>query len=199
MVGEALATLLSLEEGFFVVGVAAAGDAVLKLVANEQPHVTLMDLELAHGDAIDLIREIVARDPEAQVAVMSMHDDRQTVLLTLEAGAVGFFPKSATRAELLGGLRAVAAGWGYLHPSVTRPALARIRGPREPTGPESLTEQERHVLEALADGLATQEIAEALHISAETVKTHLRHVFQKLGVNDRVQAVVAAFRSGLVT
>jgi len=197
--GEAIATMLDLEDDVSVVGVAESDEAILKLVAAKQPDITLMDVELEGCDGIELTSEIVDRDPTARVVVLSTHVDRQTVRRALAAGAVGFGPKNASRSALIAGLRAVAAGWGYLHPSVTRSVLAEFRrDPKEEGGPESLTEQQRHVLAELAKGKSMKEIGEALFISDETVKTHLRHIYKKLGVNDRVKAVAIAFRSGLV-
>jgi DNA-binding NarL/FixJ family response regulator len=176
-----------------VVGIVVSGAAIVDLDVEVEPDVILMDVSLQGLNGIEATRRIVARRPDARVVVLTMHDDADTVAGALDAGAMGFLPKNASRADVLAAVDAAVRGESYLHPSVTPPA-ATGAGPAH----ERLTDREREVLELLADGRSTRQIAEQLFVGEETVKTHLGHIYQKLGVTDRVQAVALALRRGLV-
>lgn len=196
---EALATMLSFSEGFEVVGLADSGEGIIELVARLSPAVALMDVSLVGLGGIDATRRITDEHPSTKVLILTMHDDPETVRDAIAAGASGFVPKNVGREDLTAAIRAVAAGGGFLHPSVTRPFLNAFGQLAESAQPQvGLTERERDVLEALATGKSTKEIAKVLFVGEETVKTHLSSVYQKLGVGDRVQAVAAALRRGLV-
>lgn len=199
VVAEALATMLSFAEGFEIVGSAASGSDAISLVAETRPDVVLMDVKLEGLNGIEATREIMHNDPDAKVLILSMYDDQETVVGAIAAGAAGFLPKNVEKGELVRAIRAVAEGKGFLHPEVTRPFLDRIGAlaDREILR-ERLTDRERAVLEELAQGKSTRQIAGSLVISEETVKTHLAHIYQKLGVTDRVQAVALALRRGMV-
>ncbi len=199
MVAEALATMLSFSEGFEVVGFADSGEGIVEIVADSSPDIALMDVSLVGMGGIEATRRIVDEHSGTRVLVLTMHDDPETVRDSIAAGASGFLPKNVGRSDLTAAIRAVAAGGGFLHPSVTRPFLKAF-GELAGTAPSSvgLTDRERDVLEELATGKTTKEIARVLFVGEETVKTHLSSVYQKLGVSDRVQAVAAALRSGLV-
>ena len=128
-----------------------------------------------------------------------MYDNQETVVGAVAAGAAGFLPKNVDREELKRAIHAIAEGKGFLHPEVTMPFLERIGAmAKKADSRERLTEREQVVLQELAQGKPTKEIAGTLVVSEETVKTHLAHIYQKLGVNDRVQAVALALRRGLV-
>jgi two-component system response regulator DegU len=199
IVADALATMLSFAEGFEVVGTVASGADILELAATSQPDIVLMDVKLDGLNGIEATRELVRRDPDAKVLVLSMHDDQDTVTDAIVAGAAGFLPKNVERDELVNAIRAVADGAGFLHPTVTRPFLHKMGAIADKArARETLTDRERTVLTELAQGKSTKEIAETLVVGEETVKTHLTHIYQKLGVNDRVQAVAIALRRGLV-
>lgn len=199
VVAEALATMLSFAEGFEIVGSAASGSDAISLVAETRPDVVLMDVKLEGLNGIEATREIIHNHPDAKVLILSMYDDQETVVGAIAAGAAGFLPKNVEKGELVRAIRAVAEGKGFLHPEVTRPFLDRIGAlaDREILR-EWLTDRERAVLEELAQGKSTRQIAGSLVISEETVKTHLAHIYQKLGVTDRVQAVALALRRGMV-
>lgn len=199
VVAEALATMLSFAEGFEIVGSAASGSDAISLVAETRPDVVLMDVKLEGLNGIEATREIIHNHPDAKVLILSMYDDQETVVGAIAAGAAGFLPKNVEKGELVRAIRAVAEGKGFLHPEVTRPFLDRIGAlaDREILR-ERLTDRERAVLEELAQGKSTRQIAGSLVISEETVKTHLAHIYQKLGVTDRVQAVALALRRGMV-
>lgn len=199
VVAEALATMLGFSEGFEVVGLTDSGEGAIELVARHSPDVVLMDVSLHGLGGIEATRRIVEDHPGTRVLVLTMHDDPETVRDAIAAGASGFLPKNVGRDDLAGAIRAVAAGGGFLHPSVTRPflkAFGEMAGSAQPQ--VGLTEREHDVLEQLATGKSTREIARVLFVGEETVKTHLSSVYQKLGVSDRVQAVAAALRRGLV-
>ena len=199
VVAEALATMLGFAEHIEIVGIVASGSAIVDLDAEVVPDVTLMDVKLEGINGIEATRAIVGARPEARVVVLTMHDDPDTVTKAMAAGAVGFLPKNATRTELVAAIDAVARGEGYLHSSVTRTFLDRV-GPLadRSLSAERLTDRERDVLEHLVEGASTREIAEALIVSDETVKSHLAHIYQKLGAKDRAHAVALALRQGLV-
>ncbi|HUP87520.1 MAG TPA: response regulator transcription factor [Acidimicrobiales bacterium] len=199
VVADALATMLGFADHIEIVGVVASGSAIVDLDAALLPDVTLMDVTLQGINGIEATRAIVAARPEARVLVLTMHDDADTVTSAMAAGAVGFLPKNATRSELVTAIGAVARGEGYLHSSVTRTFLDRV-GPLadRSLSAERLTDREHQVLEHLVEGASTREIAEALIVSEETVKSHLTHIYQKLQARDRVHAVALALRRGLV-
>ena len=190
--------MLSFSEGFEVVGFAESGEGIVDIVARRSPDVALMDVSLVGLGGIEATRRIVDDHPGTRVLVLTMHDDPETVRDAIAAGASGFLPKNVGREDLAGAIRAVAGGGGFLHPSVTRPFLRAFGELAESQPQVRLTERERDVLEQLATGKTTKEIARVLFVGEETVKTHLSGVYQKLGVSDRVQAVAAALRRGLV-
>ena len=198
MVAEALATMLSFADEFDVVGWAESGEGIIDIVANRQPAVALMDVSLIGLGGIDATRRIREEHPETKVLMLTMHDDPETVRDAIAAGASGFVPKNVGRQDLTAAIQAVAAGAGFLHPSVTRPFFKAFGEMAESARDVGLTEREKAVLEQLATGKSTREIAKELYVGEETVKTHLSSVYQKLGVSDRVQAVAAALRRGLV-
>ena len=195
---EALATMLSFADEFDVVGLADSGEGIIDIVANRQPAVALMDVSLIGLGGIAATRRIREEHPETKVLMLTMHDDPVTVRDSIAAGASGFVPKNVGRQDLTAAIQAVAAGAGFLHPSVTRPFFKAFGEMAESARDVGLTEREKAVLEQLATGKSTKEIAKELYVGEETVKTHLSSVYQKLGVSDRVQAVAAALRRGLV-
>ncbi len=199
VVAEALSTMLSLVEGFEVVGRTPSGSEALALVEGTDPDVILMDINLEGLNGIEATREILKKRPDSRILILSMHDDHLTVTSAVAAGAAGFLPKNVEREELVTAIKAIAQGKGFLAPEVTRPFLSRIGGlADEISARDRLTDREREVLEELAQGKSTREMAEALVVAEETIKTHLTHIYQKLGVSDRVQAVALALRQGLV-
>ncbi|MEA3078415.1 MAG: hypothetical protein QOF60_3323 [Actinomycetota bacterium] len=200
VVAEALATMLGFGDEIEVVATSSSGAGIVDVDAELAPDVILMDVRLQGLNGIEATRRIVARRPEARIVVLTMHDDAETVTNAMAAGAVGFLPKNAGRDDVLAAVRAVAVGEGYLHSSVTRTFLEKV-GPlaKRSLAADRLTDREQEVLERLAEGHSTRQIAQALLVGDETVKTHLTHIYQKLGVNDRVQAVALAIRAGLIS
>ena len=186
-----------------VVGEASNGNQAVHSVARLAPDVVLMDIRMPELDGIAATRQITARHP-ARVLVLTTYDLDEYVYDALQAGASGFLLKDTPPPQLVDGIRAVAGGEALLAPTVTRRLIeefARIGSARRTRPPEleELTPRELEVLRLLARGMSNAEIAAALVLGDTTVKTHVAHVLGKLGLRDRVQAVVLAYESGLVT
>ena len=205
VVRSGFAALLGTQSDFEVVGVAGDGVAAIELCRERHPDVVLMDVRMPTMDGIEATRRIaVGEDAGSRVLVLTTFDMDEYVYDALAAGASGFLLKDATAEDLFDAVRVVAAGEALLSPRVTRRLIsefARLRPPppAAPEGLRKLTPRETEVLRLVAEGLSNAEIAERLVVSEETVKTHVSHVFQKLGIRDRAQAVVVAYESGLVT
>jgi DNA-binding NarL/FixJ family response regulator len=195
--------VLSNHEDIEVVGEAANGNQAIDGAARLDPHVVLMDIRMPELDGISATRAITARGP-ARVLVLTTYDLDEYVYDALQAGASGFLLKDTPPAQLVEGIRAVASGEALLAPTVTRRLIEEFTrvGPvprARPSELDELTAREAEVLGLLARGMSNAEIAAALVLGETTVKTHVTHVLSKLGLRDRVQAVVLAYESGLVT
>jgi DNA-binding NarL/FixJ family response regulator len=202
MVRAGFRMLLSREEGIEVVAEARDGLEAVAKAARFDPTVVLMDIRMPNLDGIEATRRIVAADPAARVLVLTTFDLDEYIYEALGAGASGFVLKDEPSESLIAAIRTVAAGDALLSPSVTKRVIGQFarsaqRSPR-PDEIAELTERERDVLRLIAQGLSNGEIGERLFISEATVKTHVTHVLQKLGLRDRVQAVVFAYESGFV-
>jgi DNA-binding NarL/FixJ family response regulator len=202
MVRSGFRLLLAREADLEVVGEAADGLEAVALTARRRPDVVLMDIRMPRLDGLEATRRILAGGPAARILILTTFDDDQYVFEALHAGASGFILKDAPAADMLDAIRVIARGDALLAPSVTRRVIAefarRERDPRARTRLTKLTERELEVLRLLARGMSNAEIASALVISGATVKTHVARIIQKLGVRDRVQAVVSAYESGLM-
>ncbi len=186
-----------------VVGEASNGHEAIHSTARLKPDVVLMDIRMPELDGIAATRSITSRY-DARVLVLTTYDLDEYVYDALQAGASGFLLKDTPPEHLADGIRAVAAGEALLAPTVTRRLIeefARVRPAPQarPAELDDLTPREFEVLRQLARGLSNAEIAEQLFLSDTTVKTHVAHLLAKLGLRDRVQAVVLAYESGLVT
>jgi DNA-binding NarL/FixJ family response regulator len=189
VVQQGLCTMLELEEDIEVVGRAADGaEAVVQATAC-QPDVILLDVQMPNVDGIEALRQIRAAQPEARVIVLTTYRNEDYVFPSLQAGASGYMLKDATREELAGAIRSVAAGESLLDPDWLR---------TKPSELPSLTARERDVLRLMADGGNNAEIAHSLFVSENTVKTHVSNILVKLGCRDRAAAVLTAWRRHLL-
>ena len=195
VVRDGLRGMFTSEPGFTVVGEAANGDEAVVLASSLQPDVILMDLRMPEVDGVTAITRLTRAGSPARVLVLTTYDTDSDVLPAIEAGATGYLLKDARAEELFRAVRAAARGEAVLSPSVATRLLGSVRRPaREP-----LSAREQEVLELIARGATNREAARALFVSEATVKTHLLHVYAKLGVNDRAAAVAEAFDRGLLT
>lgn len=214
MVRAGLTMILDAEDDIEVVGEASDGNEAIAMVAQSGPDVVLMDVRMPGMDGLTATRELLKEDPPLRVIVLTTFDQDDYVYEALRAGASGFLLKSADGDSLVEAVRVVAAGEALLAPQVTRRVIehfasgtlptATVVAAESPAGEAAgldadLSERELEVLQLMARGLSNQEIASQLFVSSTTVKTHVSHILSKLGVRDRVQAVVEAYESGLVT
>jgi DNA-binding NarL/FixJ family response regulator len=187
-----------------VVGEAGDGDEAVRVAAAADPDVVLMDVRMPHTDGIAATRRIRAAGAAARVLILTTFDLDEYVYAGLRAGASGFLLKDALAPELVAAVRVVASGEAVVAPTVTRRLIERFIGDEPATGRPSLTAfdvltgREREVLTLIARGLANAEIAQRLFLSEGTVKTHVSRVLAKLGLRDRLQAVILAYEAGLV-
>jgi DNA-binding NarL/FixJ family response regulator len=198
--------ILEAEPDITVVGEAGDGAAAVVNARALRPDVILMDIRMPRVDGIQATVDICAENPVAKIIILTTFDLDEYVVDALRAGASGFLVKDGPAQSLIDGIRAVARGDAIISPQVTRRLITRfadLPAPR-PAGPvpaslSELTERELDVLAAVSRGLSNAEIARELSLSEATVKTHVAHVLEKLGVRDRVQAVIMAYESGFVS
>jgi DNA-binding NarL/FixJ family response regulator len=180
---------------FEVVGEAGDGAEAVRLARSLRPDVVLMDLRMPVMDGVAAITELARYGVTARVLVLTTYDTDSYVLPAIEAGATGYLLKDSLSADLLRAVRAAARGESVLAPTVAARLLSRVRS----AGEEPLSQRELEVLELVAAGTTNREAAARLFISEATVKTHLLHIYTKLGVSDRAAAVAEAFNRGLLT
>ncbi|MGW0759945.1 response regulator [Streptomyces sp. NPDC002814] len=180
--------------GFAVLGEASGGIEAVEKAAALDPDVILMDLRMPDGAGVDAIRELTRRSARAKVLVLTTYDTDSDTLPAIEAGATGYLLKDAPRDELFTAVRAAAEGRTVLSPAVASRLVSAVRAP----GNEPLSAREREVLTLVAKGTSNREIARVLFISEATVKTHLTHLYAKLGVKDRAAAVAVAYDRGIL-
>jgi DNA-binding NarL/FixJ family response regulator len=195
VVRDGLIGMFTADSGFEVLGEAGDGAEAVRLAQALHPDVILMDLRMPEMDGVTAIAELSRRGVASRVLVLTTYDTDSHVLSAIEAGATGYLLKDAPRAELLRAVRAAARGESVLSPSVATRLIGRVRSPD--AGP--LSQRELEVLELVAGGSTNREAAARLFVSEATVKTHLLHIYAKLGVGDRAAAVAEAFNRGLLT
>jgi DNA-binding NarL/FixJ family response regulator len=186
--------LLSAQEDFQVVGEAANGREAVSVVRHTSPDLLLVDLQMPELDGVGAIREIRQTSPGTRILVLTTYDSDGDILRAVEAGATGYLLKDTPREELFQAIRATARGDSALSPSVASKLIGRARGPAE----RALSAREIEVLTLVAKGTGNKIIAKDLRISEATVKTHLLHIFAKLGVDDRTAAVTVAMERGML-
>ena len=197
VVREGLGMLVGLLEGIELVATAADGEEALALAAEHNPDVVLMDLRMPRMDGIEAIRRLAARGDRPRAIALTTYADDASVLGALRAGARGYLTKDAGAEEIRAAVEAVARGEAALDPAIQHHVLAAVSTPQPSESPDDLTPREVEVLQLIAEGLTNTEIAERLVVSAATVKSHVNHIFAKIGARDRAQAVVYAFANGL--
>jgi len=186
--------MLSGEPDFEVVGEAENGKEAVGLTGELKPDVVLMDLRMPEMDGVAAIERIRAEHPKVQILVLTTYESDADILRAIETGATGYLLKDTPREELFGAIRTVAEGKSPLAPGVATRLMQRMRD----TDEEGLSTREIEVLELVARGTSNKEIAKQLWVSETTVKSHMLHIFDKLGVTDRTAAVTAALKRGII-
>jgi DNA-binding NarL/FixJ family response regulator len=200
MVRAGFRMLLADEQDIEVVAEAENGREAIEKTARFNPSVILMDIRMPELDGLQATRRILAEGGGARILILTTFDLDEYVYEALRAGASGFVLKDDSPEQLLAAIRTVAAGEALLSPTVTKKVIkqfARLPRPDPPKELDQLSEREREVFRLMAEGLSNGEIGQQLYISETTVKTHVTHILQKLGLRDRVQAVVLAYQTGI--
>lgn len=203
VVREGTRQILEQQADMEVVAEAGDGGEAVRLAGSVRPNVAIVDIAMPGVDGIEATRQIKAQYPEVAVLILTAYDDDQFIFSLLEAGAAGYLLKSVRGHELVEAVRAVSAGESVLHPAIARKVLNRFTpasGTAASVKPaEVLSEREMEVLKLASRGLSNQEIADELYLSLRTVQAHLGHIFNKLRVSSRTEAVVRALKEGWVT
>ena len=189
------------EEGFDIVGEAENGEAAVALASELTPDVVLMDVSMPEMDGVEATRVIRSTDDAPQVIMLTMHADKEVLAEAIRAGAVGYLVKDCSTEEVAEAVRMSLAGDTVLSPQLAATMLDEVRRMDVPDTAEEdrvVTKREEEVLQLIADGCSTPEVAEQLYISQKTVKNHLASIYQKLDARDRTQAVLQAVRMGIV-
>ncbi|MFI5802087.1 response regulator [Streptomyces sp. NPDC051561] len=197
VVRDGLRGMFAAADGFEVLGEASSGPQGVELAASLAPDVILMDLRMPGGGGVAAITELTRRGLRSKVLVLTTYDTDSDTLPAIEAGATGYLLKDAPRDELFTAVRAAAAGRTVLSPAVATRLVSQVRSPRPASG-SALSARELEVLTLVARGTPNREIARTLFISEATVKTHLTHLYAKLGVNDRAAAVATGYQRGIL-
>ena len=200
MVRAGFRLLLSDEQDIEVVAEARDGLEAVEKTASYRPTIVLMDIRMPTLDGLEATRRILAADNSPHILILTTFDLDEYVYEALRAGASGFVLKDDPPEQLLNAIRTVAAGDALLSPSITKRVIerfTRIQMPAPPKEFDELTAREQEILRLVANGLSNAEIGKQVYISETTVKTHVTHILQKLGLRDRVQAVVLAYQTRL--
>jgi DNA-binding NarL/FixJ family response regulator len=198
---DGMRAMLRREADLALLSEAATGPEAVRMAANLQPDVVLMDLHMPEGNGIDATRRIVGQAPHIRVLVLTMFEDDDSVFAALQAGARGYLLKGADKAEILRAIRAVHSGEAIFGPAIAQRLMGYFTALRQPAPPHlpfpELTDREREILAMIARGRTNQEIADDLVVSLKTVRNHVSNIFAKLQVADRAQAMDLARRVGL--
>jgi NarL family two-component system response regulator LiaR len=203
VVREGTRRMLEQEDDMEVVGEAVDGEEAVRLADDTKPDVAIVDISMPKLDGIEATKQIKSRCPSVTILILSAYDDDQFVFSLLEAGAAGYLLKSVRSRELIDAVRAVYAGESVLHPSVAKKVLNHFVTGGEKAiaakAPDVLSDREKEILRMATQGLSNAEIAKELCLSIRTVQGHLGHIFNKLQVSSRTEAVVRALKEGWVT
>ncbi|MEC0212453.1 response regulator transcription factor [Paenibacillus ehimensis] len=199
MVRIGLAAVLSTEDDIEVVGEASGGQEGIRLALEYKPDVVLMDLVMEGMDGIETTRRLLQQHPECKVIVLTSFIDDEKIYPVIEAGAFSYLLKTSRAAEIAQAIRSAVKGQSVLESQVASKLMNRFRGPKQAAQPhEELTEREMEVLRLIAAGKSNQDVADELFIGVKTVKFHVTNILAKLGVEDRTQAAIYAYKNGLV-
>lgn len=183
-------------EGIPVIAEASNGEEAIKIALETKPNVVLMDVSMPQIDGIEATRRLMAADNRQRVVILTMHIDRDVIERAMKAGAVGYMTKDSTVKEVVMAVKLAANGDRILSPRLAELMLAEATSPDDPVS--ILTNREEELLQLIADGLATSEVATSMYISQKTVKNHLASIYEKLQARDRTQAVLTAVKMGIV-
>lgn len=200
LVRAGLRALLQNIEGIQVIAEAGDGREALRLIAEHQPDVVLMDIAMPEMNGLEATAHVVKEFPQVRVIMLSMHANEEYVLQALRIGAMGYLLKDAGISELELAIKAISQGETYLSPAVSKHVVANYlqRVGNEPSSLEQLTSRQREILQLIAEGKSTKEIAELLYISVKTVETHRMQLMKRLDIHDVAGLVRYAIRMGLV-
>jgi DNA-binding NarL/FixJ family response regulator len=203
VVREGTRRLLESQPDFEVVGEASDGIEAVELAKKLKPEIIIMDVSMPRLNGIEATRQIKAIYPNIAILPLTGYDDDEYVFALLEAGAAGYLLKDSSGEELIEAIRQVMTGEPVLHPKIMKKVLNRLRSPVEEqatqTAGEILSDRETEVLRLAAQGMSNMEIADSLTLSVRTVQTHLRSIFNKLGVGSRSEAIVFGLKKGWLT
>lgn len=195
VVRDGVVATLSAAPGLEVVGQAASGPEAVRLTAARDPDVVVIDLRMPGGGGVEAVREMRARGLRAAVLVLTTYDTDSETVAAIEAGAIGYLLKDSSAETLIAAIRSTAAGETVLSPAIATRLASHVHSPSRRA---TLSAREREVLLLVARGTANRSIAAELFVSEATVKTHLAHIFDKLGVSDRAAAVATAYELGIL-
>lgn len=195
VVRDGIVATLSAAPDLEVVGQAESGPEAVQVAAATRPDVVVMDLRMPRGGGVEAVREMKARGIGASVLVLTTYDTDSETVAAIEAGATGYLLKDSSASRVVQAIRATAAGETVLSPAIAARLTSHVRSPSRTT---ALSAREREVLLHVARGTPNKQIAKELFISEATVKTHVSHIFDKLGVTDRAAAVAAAYEAGIL-
>jgi DNA-binding NarL/FixJ family response regulator len=199
LVRQGLRRYMESEEGVEILGEAATGAEMLRLVGATQPDIAVLDIRMPEMDGIEAAQGIKERFPSTEVVMLTAYDDRHFVVEAVRAGARGYVLKSRDAEHLVQAIRLVAAGHMVIDPELVVALAEELNTAKDRDhAAQTLTERELEVLQLLAFGYTNRDIGKRLFISPDTVKTHLEHIYQKLGANDRTAAVAEAMRRQLI-
>jgi two-component system, NarL family, response regulator LiaR len=198
MVRIGVSAFLASQPDMEVVGEADSGKQAVELALELRPDIILMDLVMPEMDGIEATKQIIAQWPEAKIIVVTSFLDDEKVYPALEAGATSYMLKTSKANEIANAIRATFYGQSVLEPEVTNKVMTKMKQKKELLPHEELTNREMEVLLLMAQGKTNQEIADELFIAVKTVKVHVSNILSKLGVQDRTQAVIYAFKHSLV-
>ncbi|HEX7463296.1 MAG TPA: response regulator transcription factor [Actinomycetota bacterium] len=195
---EGLHAALDLSEDVVVVGEAASGEEAVDVVRDQAPDIVFMDVRMPGMGGIEATKAIRLASPDTRVILFTVDESRTSIAEAIQAGVSGYLLKDASADELVNAARLALEGKAVIHPQLTRAFIEEVQLAERRPEVAALSKREKEILQKVAYGATTKEVAHDLGISPHTVKTHLERIFEKLGANDRAQAVAIAIRGGLV-